>query len=213
MGLADRRQAAGDGAGLGHLGQLHQVQRHRLGRRRQRHEPPVVGPGAELGPVGAVGPHGGLGLGRLDVAPRLVRQLLETGQGTGVSDAGDVLPGALLGHSGARYLPIIARQKRGRSSAGDGHPQPIPPDGGAGWRRRHRVRLHQDPAPLALRPPPSGSVDVCGAVGPGQAAQSPATRRQRGLVLSVEEGPALLCLAPAPALARRLVLYLQQPRP
>ncbi|MDP9473510.1 MAG: hypothetical protein M3Q71_23085 [Chloroflexota bacterium] len=78
----------------------------------------MVGPGAELAPVRAVGPHGGLGLGGVDVAAGLFRQLLEAGQGEGVSDAGDVLPGALLGLSDARYPAIIARQLR-RCASGD----------------------------------------------------------------------------------------------
>ncbi len=93
MRLADRRQATGDGAGLGHLGQLHQVQRHGLGAGRQRLEAPVVGPGAELGPVRAVGTDGGLGLGSVDVAAGLLGQLLEAVQGPSVRDGGQALGG------------------------------------------------------------------------------------------------------------------------
>ncbi len=46
-------------------------------------------------------------------------------------------------------------------------------------------------------PPPSGSVDVCGAVAPGQAAQSPATRRQRGLCYLSKRGRPY-CARPRP---------------
>ena len=73
----------------------------------------MVGPGAELGPVRAVGPKGGLGLGRVDVAPGLFGQLLETGQGEQVGGSGQALLGAVIRLSDARYLPIIARQNQG----------------------------------------------------------------------------------------------------
>ena len=113
MRLADRRQAPGDGAGLGHLSQLHQVQRHGLGRPRQGHETPMVGPGAELGQVRAVGPHGRLGLSRIDVSPGLFGQLLETRQGERVGSSGQALFGAVIRFPDARYPPIIARQNQG----------------------------------------------------------------------------------------------------
>ncbi len=41
----------------------------------------MVSPGAELTPVRAVGADGGLGLGGIDVASGLLRQLLEPSQG------------------------------------------------------------------------------------------------------------------------------------
>ncbi len=42
----------------------------------------MIGAGAELGPVGAVGAHGGLGLGGVDVAAGLLGQLLDLARGT-----------------------------------------------------------------------------------------------------------------------------------
>ena len=71
----------------------------------------MVDPGAELGPVRAVGADRGLGLGSIDVAPGLVGQLLEAVQGAGVRDGGQALRGALVRLSDARYPPIIARQE------------------------------------------------------------------------------------------------------
>jgi hypothetical protein len=102
MRLADGRQSPRNGAGLCHLGQLHQVQRQGLGTGRQCRQAPVGGPGAELGPVRAVGPDGGLGLG-------------------GVVGAGQALTRVLIWRSDARYLTIIARQKRGFSLDPGGH--------------------------------------------------------------------------------------------
>jgi hypothetical protein len=69
----------------------------------------VVGPGAELGPVGAVGPDGGLG--GVDLAAGLSAQLLKASQGGGMVGAGQALLGVLTWGSGARYLTIITGQK------------------------------------------------------------------------------------------------------
>lgn len=160
MRLADRRQATGDGAGLGHLGQLHQVQRHRLGAGGQRPEAPVVGPGAELGPVRAVGPQRGLGLGGVDVAPGLFGQLLETDQGERVGNSDKALLGAVLRLSDARYLPIIARQKAAvadplRTSA---RRRPAPPLQTSRAAHSLQSGRQESPPPEARTPPPPSAL-------------------------------------------------------